>query len=185
MKPITIAAVAVAGLAALTLGCKDTPEKNEKEFRGILQANAPACENSPYVGMNEQNLQIQCGGYSSACYMMPEDKKTTCYSFWMIRMPDGAGNTFLQCHLVEEVGVWQETYDSYHFQDMHCDGNLEEYFHARLRNVSGTEEEIGSVVSSFELPPIDAAVIERYNRDLEAIGENQIKAMWQERFGQQ
>lgn len=190
MKARIIATVAAAGLAAL-VGCKGTQEK-EKDFKGILQMNAPACENSPYVGMNEQNLQIQCGGYSSACYMMPEDKKSTCYSVWRIRLPDGKGSSFLQCALIEQVGAWQDVYDSYTFTDIHCDGTLEYSSHSVNRNLPDSGEDIGdgilsfgTVNLSFEEMPIDAVSTERYNKGLTAIGEKEIEAMWQERFGSQ
>ena len=83
-KARIIATVAAAGLAAL-VGCKGTQEK-EKDFKVYYKWMLPR-ENSPYVGMNEQNLQIQCGSYSSACYMMPEDKRARAIQFGGLGCP--------------------------------------------------------------------------------------------------
>lgn len=64
MKARTLGIVAAAGLAALVGGCKSNETvKDEPYFYGAIEANAPACNNSPTVHMNRHGFILSCGNY--------------------------------------------------------------------------------------------------------------------------
>ena len=45
--------------------------------------------------------------------------------------------------LIEQVGAWQDVYDSYTFTDIHCDGTLEYSSHSVNRNLPDSGEDVG------------------------------------------